>query len=93
MTSGDRAGRGQSLDLTVVEAENPRSTNVVDMGVYGLVLTHSLQNDQTCRNWTKIDEVSLNKCLQIFLVIEFLMQTVQNFVNFCLISMFLVILK
>ena len=40
VTSGDRAQRGQSLGLTVIEAENPRSSKVVNMGVYGLALTH-----------------------------------------------------
>ena len=49
----------QNLGLTVVEAENPRSSNHPNMGIYGLHLTHWFQNMQKYQNWTKIDELLL----------------------------------
>ena len=46
---------------TVLEAENPRSPKVVDMGIYDQLLTSWVQNDQNLQNWTKVEEVLLHK--------------------------------
>ena len=48
-----------SFGLTVLEAENSRSPNVINMGVNGLHLTSQFQNAQKRQNRTKIDELLL----------------------------------
>ena len=60
----------RNFGLTVMEAENSRSPNVPDMGIYDLVLTSSFQNGQKRPNRTKIDELSLHKHLQIFDILK-----------------------
>ena len=55
-----------SFGITVLEAKNLRSSKVVNMGIYGLVLTHWLQNGIKHQNRTKNGELLLHRHLQFW---------------------------
>ena len=72
-----------------MEAENPRSPKVVDMGIYDQLLTSLVQNDQNQQNWTKIHEVLLHRHFRVFGIKEIIIayevklrQSRSNFAGF-----------
>ena len=55
---------------TVMEAENPRSSKIVNMGIYGLGLTSCYQIDQKGWNLTEIGELLLYDHLELFDILD-----------------------